>query len=82
MMQEGMLLWAVAFFFCSIEKTSKPCKPLLANYFQLLEPVLQLLVSGNNSISYLAILEESVILEFDFSSKSLRTFIISVEPQT
>ena len=68
---------------CSIEKTAKPCKPLRANYFQLLESVLlQLPVSGNNNISYPAILEKSLILEFDFASKSIRTLVISVEPRT
>lgn len=66
---------------CRTEKTAKPRKPLRANYFQLLESVL-LPVSGNNSISYPAILEESVILEFDFVSKSIRTLVISAEPQT
>lgn len=66
---------------CSTENTAKLCKPL--SYFQLLEPVhLQLPVSGNNSSSYPAILEESVILEFDFASKSIRTLVISVELQT
>lgn len=65
------------------EKTARPCKPLRANYFQLLQLVLlQLPVSHNNSISYTVILEESVTLELDFASKSLRTSVISVEPKT
>lgn len=68
---------------CSIEKTAKPCKPLRANYFRLLEPILlELPVSGNNSISYSVILEESVILKFDFASKRVRTLVTSVKPQT
>lgn len=79
-MQKGMLLWAVVYF--AAQRTLQSHANLSASYFQLLEPVcLQLPVSGNNSISYPAILEESVILEFDFASKSIRTLVISVEPQ-
>lgn len=65
---------------CSVEETAKPCKPLRA---QLLESILlHSPVSSNNRISYSANLEASVILEFDFASKSIRALVISVEPQT
>lgn len=68
---------------CSTEKTAKPCQPHRTNYFQLLESViLQLPVTGNDRTSYPAILEESVILESYFASKSIRSLVISVEPQT